>query len=317
MHGAQLVSVYARSKAKAAAFAAAFCIPRFATQLDVFLNDPQLDAVIITTPNGTHREYAIAVAQAGKQVIVEKPLEINCERGEQIIAACRAAQVGLYVIYQRTFSHAAQQALADIQAGRLGKLLLVNIVDNQYRPPDYYQRDAWRGTQQLEGGGCVITQSTHMIDLAQYLLGPIHSVIAHRATLLHEIETEDTAVALLHFANGVLGTLSSSTAAFPGQRHLVTISGTQGSLIFNGEHDQLVFRHTAEQGITHDIPADFSFGDPQDPRDYPTRGQRMQLQHITDALMAGKISVDERALQSVKVVDAIYASALEQRLIEI
>ena len=317
VQGAQLVSVYARSETKAAAFAAAFSIARYATQLEGFLADPLIDAVIITTPNGTHLEYAIAAAQAGKQVIVEKPLEINCARAARIIAACRAAQVGLYVIYQRTFSRAAQQALTDIQGGSLGKLLLMNIVDNQYRPPHYYQRDAWRGTQQLEGGGCVITQSTHMIDLAQYLLGPIRSVFAHRATHLHDIETEDTAVALLHFGNGVLGTLSSSTAAYPGQRHLVTISGTQGSLIFNGEHDQMVFRYTAGQGMTHSIPANFSFADPQDPRDYPTSGQRVQLQHITDTLLAGNIIVDDRALLSVKVVDASYVSAAEQRLIEL
>lgn len=313
--GARLVSVYARHPQRVAAFAAAFSVARHTSQFDIFLSDPELDAVIITTPNGTHLDYAVAAAQAGKQVIVEKPLEISCARAERIISACRTAGVSLSVIYQRTFSKAASQALADIQSGSLGKLLLVNIVDNQYRRPAYYQRDAWRGTAALEGGGCVITQSTHMIDLAQYLLGPITQVYAAKATQMHEIETEDTAVALLHFANGVLGTLSSSTAAYPGQRHLVTISGTHGSIIFNGEHDQIVFRQTSAQGITHTIPDDFSFADPQDPRDYPTSGQRIQLQHITDALQTGNLAVDERALLSVKVVDAIYASANEQRAI--
>ncbi|WP_256385419.1 MULTISPECIES: Gfo/Idh/MocA family protein [unclassified Erwinia] len=315
--GAKLISVLARDSEKAAAFVAAFSIPDAYTELDLFLSDRQLDAVIITTPNGTHRDYALAVAQAGKQVIIEKPLEISSCRAQQIIDACKAAQVGLYVIYQRVFSQAARQALADVQAGKLGKLLLVNIVDNQYRHHDYYQRAAWRGTHQLEGGGCVITQTTHLIDLAQYLLGPVSAVFATTATHYHHIATEDTAVALLQFDNGVFATLSSSTAAYPGQRHLLTLSGTRGCIIINGEHDQIVYRCCDQEGETHSMPAAFSFADPQDPRDYPTHGQRIQLQHITDALLRGEISCDDRALLSVRVVEGIYRSAAQQRLIKL
>ncbi len=310
VEGAVVSAVFSRNADKGAAFAAAFSIPRTYHRLDAFLSQPALDAVIITTPNGLHLDYAVAAARAGKHVIIEKPLEILPARARAIIAACREARVALFVIYQRVYSAAAQQAAADIQSGRLGRVFLVNIVDNQYRPPLYYARDAWRGTQAIEGGGCLITQSTHLIDLAQFLLGPIASVYAQTATILHEIETEDAAVAILHFACGALGTLSSSTAAFPGQKHLLTISGTEGSIMINGEHDQIVFRSTATDGKTADVPQGFSLFDPQDPREYPTTGQLRQLQAIVAALAQGRVPIDaDRALATVNVVDAIYRSA--------
>lgn len=316
--GAELTSVFARNEKKAAAFAAAFSIPGSSSDLQTFLSDPALDAVVITTPNGVHRDYAVAAAEAGKHVIVEKPLEITSERACDVITACRKNCVGLSVIYHRAHSAAARKAAQDIQNGALGTIFLVNILDNGFRQPSYYQNDAWRGTRAFEGGGCVITQSTHLIDLAQLLLGPITSVYATTRTALHDIETEDAAVAIFHFSSGVLGSFSSSTAAFPGQRHLVTVSGTKGTVIINGEHDEILFRHTAAESQTHTIPSHFSFGDLNDPRAYPTQGQRTQLQSIVNDLRSGIIPDDgDRALLSVRVVDAIYRSAAEARLVSI
>lgn len=209
--------------------------------------------------------------------------------------------------------------MQDIRSGKLGKIVLVNIVDNQYRNPGYYQRDAWRGTRAIEGGGCVMTQSTHLIDLAQYIVGPIRSVFARTGTLYHDIETEDVATAVFEFTGGALGTFSSSTAAYPGQRHLLTISGTAGSIIINGEHDQIVFRQTKDETTAGAIPAGFSFADPTDPRDYPTDGQRAQLTAIVDTLLKGATpeSCDRDLLMAARVTDAIYRSSEECRLVRI
>ncbi|MDQ0513397.1 Gfo/Idh/MocA family protein [Ancylobacter amanitiformis] len=310
--GASLQAVFARDATKAAAFAATFSIPRHYADLSAFLADPALDAVIIATPNGLHLDHAIAVAAAGKHLIVEKPLEITEARASAILDACQKSGVGLFVVYQRRHSAAAAQALEDVRSGALGRIVLVNIVDNEFRRPSYYQNDAWRGTWAIEGGGCVMTQSTHLIDLAQFILGPIRQVFARTATRHHAIETEDVAAAVFEFADGSLGTFSSSTAAFPGQRHLLTISGTEGSLIFNGEHDQIVFRHV-RGGEASAIPADFSFGDPIDPRDYPTTRHRAQLETIVATLAAGSVpTIDaDDLLRAARVIDAIYRSARE------
>lgn len=310
--GAELVSVFARSQEKAAAFAAAFSIPKWSSDLDEFLSDPTIDAVIVTTPNGLHKDYAVAAARSGKHVIVEKPLEITSDRARDVIAACAESEVGLSVIYHRAHSDAALQALSDVRNGALGRIFLVSILDNEFRRPSYYSGDAWRGTWAIEGGGCVITQSTHLIDLAQFLLGPISSVFAMTRTAFHDIETEDAAVAVFAFKSGVMGSFSSSTAAFPGQRHLLTISGKRGTIVINGEHDEILFRETADEGETHSTPGGFSFKDLQNPRDFPTKGQRAQLQAIVNDLREGKIPDDgARALMSVQVVEAIYRSASE------
>ncbi|UCI32100.1 Gfo/Idh/MocA family protein [Mesorhizobium sp. B4-1-4] len=317
--GASLEAVFARDQTKAAAFGAAFAVPRCYCDISKFLADPDIDAVIITTPNGRHLDYAIAAAEAGKHVIIEKPLEINEERALRIVAACHDVGARLFVIYQRRYSAAAEQAVSDIRNGRLGRVILVNIVDNQYRSPAYYRKDAWRGTKSIEGGGCLITQSTHLIDLAQYLVGPIRSVFAKTGTTYHEIETEDVAVAVFEFEGGAIGTLSSSTAAFPGQRHLVTISGTEGSIIINGEHDEIVFRQAKNEPVASRIPESFSFGDPIEPRDYPTDGQRKQLQAIVSALVDphAPATEDIEALMAVRVIDAIYRSSSEGRPVEV
>lgn len=308
--GGAIVAVQARNAEKAAAFAARHGIPQACADLRRMVSEAALQAVIVATPNGLHLEAAVAAAEAGLHVVVEKPLEISEERARRILAACRASGVGLDVIYQRRSSRAAAQARADLAARAYGEIVLVNILDHQFRDPAYYARDAWRGTRAVEGGGCVVTQATHMLDLAQHLVGPVRAVTAKTATRLHAIETEDTAAAMLEFENGALGAFSASTAAAPGLRHLLTISGTQGSIVLNGEHDQILFRQVAGEAASG-LPPEFGFADPVDPRLYPTLGQRRQLQEIVDRMRGGASAPpdEEEALRPVRLVDAIYASA--------
>ena len=318
VEGAGLRAIFARDGAKARLLGDRYGVMRTDDNIDRFLADPELDAVIVATPNGLHRDYAIAAASAGKHVVVEKPLEITGARARDIVEACRASSVRLFVIYQMRYSEAARKAKTDIDTGKLGRVVLVNVFDNEYRTPEYYSRDAWRGTRELEGGGCLITQTSHLLDLVQHLAGPVASVFAETATAFHAIETEDTAVATLRFASGALGTVSSATTAYPALRHLVTISGTDGSIAFNGEHDQIVFRRSRHDDEVIDMPKGFSFADPVDPRAFPTGRQRNQLQAISDAIADGlRLAEEDDPLRAVQLLDAIYKSAREGRAMSV
>jgi UDP-N-acetyl-2-amino-2-deoxyglucuronate dehydrogenase len=315
VRGASLEAVYARSPQKAEQFRNRYGARKAYSDRAALLADPDIDAVIIVTPNGLHRDFAVAAAAAKKHVIVEKPLEITTARAREIIDACENHGVSLFVIYQMRFAEATATAKTAIDSGVLGRLILVNILDNEYRAPEYYARDYWRGTREFEGGGCLMTQTTHLLDLVQFLVGPVDSTFAHIRTAAHRIETEDLAVATLKFANGALGILSSSTAAFPAQRHILTVIGTDGTISINGEHDQIVYRGTRTNGTDIDAPEGFAFGDSPEPREFPTLRHRTQLQAITQRIFEGRNAgeSEDDFLQALYLTDAIYRSAADGR----
>ena len=324
VEGAVLQAVYARDPVKAEQFRTQYGAQQAYSDRAALLADPDIDAVIIVTPNGLHRDFALAAAAAGKHVIVEKPLEITAARGREIISACAQHQVGLFVIYQMRYAAATLALKSALDSGQLGRVILVNVLDNEYRTPDYYARDYWRGTREFEGGGCLMTQTTHLLDLVQYLIGPVESTFAHIRTAAHQIETEDLAVATLKFANGALGVVSSSTAAFPAQRHILSIIGTDGSVSINGEYDQIVFQGLRRGGDHIDAPPGFAFGDNADPRTFPTLRHRTQLQDITQRIGAGRISAAQGSgestdslLQALYLSDAIYRSAAQGREVQL
>jgi predicted dehydrogenase len=313
--GARLEAVYARDALKAEAFRARFGARKAYADRNDLLADPDIDAVIIVAPNGLHRDFAIAAAKAKKHVIVEKPLEITSARGREVINACRSEGVALFVIYQMRYGESTRALKAAIDGGELGRIILVNVIDNEYRNPEYYAKDYWRGTREFEGGGCLMTQTTHLLDLVQYLVGPVESTFAKVTTAVHRIETEDLAVATLKFVNGAVGVVSSSTAAFPAQRHILTVIGTEGTMSINGEYDQIIFRGTRSKGIDIDAPPGFAFGDTADPRTFPTRRHRTQLLEITNHIIQGPTDAHSAAdaLQALYLTDAIYRSSAESR----
>jgi UDP-N-acetyl-2-amino-2-deoxyglucuronate dehydrogenase len=315
VEGGVLEAVYGRKPDKVEAFRARYGANKAYSDYDTLLADPKIDAVIIVTPNGLHKDFAIAAAKAGKHVIVEKPLETTTARANEVVAACNDAGVSLFVIYQMRYAKAAQSIKDAIDSGRLGTPILVNVIDNEYRKPSYYADDYWRGTREFEGGGCLMTQTTHLLDLVQHLVGPVASVFAYTRTALHDIETEDLAVATLKFENGALGVVSSSTAAYPAQRHMLSVTGTKGTMIMNGEYDEIIFSGTVDGGETIDVPHGFTIGDIADPRSFPTLRHRTQLQEITDALLSGRPSdlTSTDFLQALHLTDAIYRSSAEGR----
>ncbi|WP_436663879.1 Gfo/Idh/MocA family protein [Alicyclobacillus acidoterrestris] len=197
---------------------------------------PDIDIVNVCTPSGMHADIAIEVAKAGKHVIVEKPIDITLAKADAMIQACRDAGVKLCVISQHRFDPSTVRVKQEIAAGSLGKLILGEAAVNWYRSQGYYDSGDWRGTWALDGGGVLMNQSIHTIDLLQYLMGPVESVHAHTATMAHErIEVEDVATAVVRFKNGALGTIVGTTAAYPGLSARIELFGTTGSAVIDAD----------------------------------------------------------------------------------
>ncbi len=193
-----------------------------------------IDVVNICTPSGMHRDFAIKAAKAKKHIIVEKPIEVTLEKADEIIVACKKNGVKLSVISQHRFDNSTKVLKNIIMEGKLGNLFLCNTAVNWYRSQKYYDSSGWRGTIDLDGGGALMNQSIHMIDLMQYLMGPVESVKADIGTFNHtNIQVEDVATALIKFKNGGLGTVVGTTAAYPGYSTRIEIFGTKGSAIID------------------------------------------------------------------------------------
>jgi UDP-N-acetyl-2-amino-2-deoxyglucuronate dehydrogenase len=206
--------------------------------LDAFLKHRPMDMVIVGSPSGLHAEQGIAAARRGMHVLTEKPIEISTARADALIEAAKHAGVQLGVIFQDRMKPHIRQLKSWIEQGLLGRILFVDARVKWYRPPEYYANSHWRGTLALDGGGALINQAVHTIDLLLWLLGDVVRVQARTATLLHKIEAEDTAVATIEFASGALGIFHATTAAYPGYPRRVEISGTEGSVIL--EHDRII-----------------------------------------------------------------------------
>jgi len=205
---------------------------------DAFLKHRPMDLVIIGSPSGLHATQGIAAACNGLHVLTEKPIEISTARADTLIEAAKQSEVQLGVIFQDRMKSHIRQLKHWVDQGLLGKLLFVDAKVKWYRPPEYYANSRWRGTLALDGGGALINQGVHTIDLLLWLLGDVVRVQARTATLLHKIEAEDTAVAILEFASGALGIFHATTAAYPGYPRRVEISGSKGTVLL--EHDRII-----------------------------------------------------------------------------
>jgi predicted dehydrogenase len=192
--------------------------------------------VIVGTPSGLHGEHGAAAARRGLHVLVEKPIEITTLRCDALIAETGRSGVTLGVVFQDRMKAAVRELKAMITAGAFGRIVLVRAEVPWWRPPEYYRESRWRGTRELDGGGALINQAIHTVDLLIWLCGSVARVFGRTATQFHEIAVEDTAVAVLEFASGALGTLSAATCAYPGTARRVEISGSSGTAILDGDH---------------------------------------------------------------------------------
>ncbi len=232
---ANLVACYNRTAPKAESLAAEFGGQAF-TDLEAMLALDDLDVVTICSPSGAHMEPCLAAAKAGKHVVVEKPLDVTLERCDRMIDACAEANVLLATIFPSRFHRSSRLMKQAVDAGRFGKLALGDAYVKWFRTQEYYDSGAWRGTWELDGGGALMNQAIHSVDLLLWLMGPAVEVMAHTATLAHErIEVEDVATATIRFASGALGVIEATTAGFPGSLKRIELSGSQGTAILEEE----------------------------------------------------------------------------------
>lgn len=234
--GAELVTVAARRETSARSFAERYGLPRWSTDWREVVADPAIDAVCIATPTGTHADIAVAAAQAGKHVLTEKPIATTLTDADRMIAACRAAGVTLGVIFMYRFMDTARKMKQAIDDGLIGQPVLGECIGKFLRDQPYYDSAEWRGTWEGEGGGSLMTQTSHTLDLMLWMLGPVSQVHAFTTvTPRHQIETEDLTAGTLKFASGALGTVISSSAIEPPSDRVVTIHGEKGTLSLVGD----------------------------------------------------------------------------------
>ncbi len=238
MDGGHLVCGYSRTGGeKADTFAKTFGVKVYTGDFEEFLNAPGLDIVTIATPSGAHLEPALAAAKHKKHVVCEKPLEVTLERCDQMITACKKAKVKLGGIFPSRTNEAAQTIKAAADAGRFGKFTVCNALIPWWRTQQYYDSGGWRGTWELDGGGALMNQSIHTIDLLQWIAGPVKEVSSYASCLAHKrIAVEDAAVGALRFKSGAVGAIIGSTAMYPGHGAELQISGEKGSAWLRGGH---------------------------------------------------------------------------------
>jgi len=207
-------------------------------KLNDFLAHAPMDFVAIGSPSGLHAAQGIAAARQGLHVLTEKPIDISVANADALIAAARSRNVKLGVMFQDRFKPEIRKLKQWLERGVIGKPLLADARVKWYRPPQYYADSKWRGTVELDGGGALINQAIHTLDLLLWLMGDVDRIQSSLATGFHNIEAEDLAVAVLKFSSGARGVLQASTAVFPGYPRRVEITGTEGTIVL--EHDRVV-----------------------------------------------------------------------------
>jgi predicted dehydrogenase len=308
---AQVTVVCSRTQATGEALAAT-CGAIWLPDYRAAVARPDVDVVVVATPSGSHGEVAVAAAQAGKHVLVEKPLEITLARADAIIEAAQQAGVVLACVFPLRFAAGVGHAKAAVEAGRLGRLTLADVYVKWYRPQSYYDR-AWRGTWESDGGGALMNQAIHSIDLVQWLAGPVSSVFGQTATLAHTMQTEDTASAVLTFASGALGVIQGATSAWPGDPARVELHGDRGTIAL--EEGRIVVWKLADATPEEEAAMlgleQVSGSGAADPMAIGFEKHRRQLVDMMEAIRTGRPPAIQgaEARAAVEIVRAIYRSA--------
>lgn len=290
--------------------------------LDEMLADPAIDIITIGTPSGAHMEPAIAAIRAGKHVIIEKPLEITLKRCDKIIAEAEKAGVLVSTIFPSRFHDSSITMKKAMNAGRFGKLTGGDAFVKWFRTQEYYDSGAWRGTWELDGGGALMNQAIHSVDLLTWLMGPVAEIRSQIALLAHKrIAVEDHAVATLRFENGALGIIEASTAIYPGYLKRIEIHGTTGSAML--EEEDLVKWDFAKSRVSDKKIFEAmenqksGGGGAADPTAIGHHGHARQFADVIKAIKKGTSPAIDgyEGRRSVEIILAIYKAAETGRAI--
>ncbi len=323
IENAKLVGVYSINKNKSDTFAHRNNCTAYDT-MNELVNVHEIDIVCICTPSGIHLDPAIKCIEAGKHCLIEKPLEVTLEKCDRIIEAACKAGVKTGVIFPSRFYEASKQLKKSVDENRFGDLVLGDAYVKWNRSAGYYKSSAWRGTWEFDGGGALMNQGIHSVDLLQWYMGTVESVQSVTAKIRHKgIEVEDTIVSTLKFANGALGTIECSTAVFPGAFKRIEIMGTTGTAIL--EENNIIKwqfeQETFEDEIIKNTMAggDILHGGVSNPADISFKGHQMQIEDMIHSIETGdKPLIDAlEGRKSVEIVLAIYESARSERMVKI
>ncbi|MDF2714183.1 MAG: oxidoreductase [Paenibacillus sp.] len=312
--GAELLAVCDKNKDAAEAFAAQYGVDAY-TDMGEMLKRGDIDLVHVCTPSGLHTEMLLQIAAAGKHAITEKPLDISLERIDSAIDAFARRDLQLGCIFQIRLMPAVREMKQAIEAGRLGKLILANAHVKWFRTQQYYdQNGGWRGTWAWDGGGSLMNQAVHTIDLLQWMMGPVQSVVGHTQVSAHTIETEDMGVALVKFANGAFGTIVGTTGVYPGFGTSLEIFGSDGGIAMK---DNLItdWKIRGENMAAEEADMLKRFGDGKGQGEAtaapPADTTYVQIQDMVDAVRNNRppMITGREGRDAVEIVLAIYESA--------
>lgn len=231
---AELVAVAGRRAAKTEEFARKYGVKQWYTSFEQMLNEGGFDAVAISTPHYLHFPQALAAIEAGFHVLVDKPMAVSLREADEMIRRAEKKGVKLGVIFEYRFDPIVEELKGLIEEGRLGRLIMGEAVVEWFRPQEYYERSDWRGRWATEGGGALINQAIHTIDLLLWFMGDVEEVWGLTGTFAHSIEVEDLAVAALKFRNGAFGVVQGATAIYPGLPTRLEVHGTEGTAVIEG-----------------------------------------------------------------------------------
>lgn len=322
LEGARLAAVYDVDYAKACAAGERYGVVAAKTWAGFLA---EVDAVSVCTPSGLHAKVGLAAARAGKHVVVEKPIDVGLAPARRLVEGCRAAGVKLTVISQHRFSRAVRRLRDTAEVGDLGDLLEGDAYIKWYRTQQYYDSGDWRGTWKLDGGGCLMNQGVHYVDMIQWIMGGVRAVQAQVRTAAHRIEVEDVATALVEYRNGAIGVIQGSTSFYPGFAERLEVHGRHGSVVLEGDRvkvwrvdperaslgkygDGVMQQPTPSLHLASESP-ETALAD--DPTAAWGEQHRLQLQDFVDAVLQNKdpFITGEMALEPLKVILGIYKSS--------
>lgn len=279
--------------------------------MEALLNDPDVQAVSICTPSGLHAECCIAAAEAGKHILCEKPLDVTLMAIDAAIAACREHNVKLAGVFQRRTYAATKRVHEAVRSGKLGKLVLGDAYQKYFRSHEYYASGSWRATWDLDGGGALMNQGVHGIDLLLYLMGDIKRVSAFARRLVRNIEVEDTAVAIVEFMNGAVGVIEGTTSVTPGYDCKIEISGDNGTIILHG--DTIAKWDVPGEAAEVEVAQSDEGKTASDPTALTASGHTQHIRDLCHAIWENREPEipGSEARRAVEVIKAIYKSSRE------
>lgn len=311
-----LIAVCSSTEVRAKEAADTFGVKAYSSVAKLVARE-DIEVVIICTKSGNHLEPALAAANAGKHVLIEKPIEVSLERADTLIAACRFAGVKLGVIFQNRYKPDYIRLKEAVRQGRLGRLLLGNAYIKWYRNEAYYSSSNWKGTLEGDGGAALINQGIHTIDLLLDIMQDVESVYGKVKTAVHAIEGEDLGIALLNFKSGALGTIEGGTSLYPGYPERLEVFGERGSIILEG--GQITQWTIKEEEKAEDTKQAAESGGASDPMAIDYKLHMAQINDMVCAIQEDREPLvnGETARKSLALIQAIYQSSKENTLIRL